>query len=382
MSHPKIRHIATSYDGAVIATGEFKRHVYTWNIEAKKLLADFDSVLEFGGSRLAVSGDGQLCAAGAYFGITEKGYAGGSVAVHETLSGKMLWQNRSIKRVQGLNFSMHWPHTLLAVFSDQPLHVINVESGLTMRKIRGIRSLYESPHGPIQFRESSSGYSLCNSETEKEIGRLKRHSFSTLDVTFSDDAVLVSEAGGPTTCYDLRDCSQAWVLDLEKGHHLLKITYNEKTQEFLGIDWNYEKGGDREILWLDEATGAVKRRLVVTGTPWEAEFAMRGTLLITCDGVMIDTCNGREIASLGFPRETDQITQHVDQGAARKIESKDSKPERVERESRRKSKTVVNPPQPILPRDERSKLRKKIMKELRGEDDDQDWLYGTGFDEE
>jgi len=308
MSRPKIRHIATSYDGKMMAAGEFTKHVHTWDMERREKVAEFDSVLEFGGSRLAISNNGQWCAAGAYDGasLAENRYVGGSVALHDASSGKMLWQNKKIKRVQSLKFSMHWPELLLAGFSDQPLLVVDAENGSILRKIRGVRHVYESPHEAIQFRESDSDYALFDSKNDREIGRLKRHIFSsTLDVSFSETYVLVSEAAGPVTCYELRSCSQVWQHLPEEGHHLLEVQYNEKTSEFVAVDLQYEKGSGSALVWLDETTGLVKRKVLLSGTPWVTGFAARGTLLITSDGILIDTSNGKEIANLSFPRETD-----------------------------------------------------------------------------
>jgi len=307
VSKPKIRHIATSYDGNVIAAGEFIRRVHTWNIETKKKLTDFDTVLEPGGSRLAISRDGRLCAAGAYDGgsLAENRYVGGSVAAYDTSTGEMLWQNKRIKRVQGLKFSTHCPEIIYAVFSDQPMNIIDTRTGSVVEKIRDTRGIWESPYEGIQMRESSRGDYLFGLSTGKRIGQLTDRRLGPLDVAFSDIYVVVSYGRGPVSCYSTENCIQVWRHDSEEGHHYVEMRYNEKSHEFIGVDLDYLKGASSSVVWLDEATGAVKRKLTLSGTPWETEFALKGTVLVTSDGVVMDTGSGEEIARLDFPREVE-----------------------------------------------------------------------------
>jgi hypothetical protein len=80
--------------------------------------------------------------------------------------------------------------------------------------------------------------------------------------------------------------------------------YSEKSHEFIGLDLEYMKGGDRSVVWLDEATGILKRRLLLTEKPFESEFALKGTILVTSEGALIDTSTGKELARLDFPRES------------------------------------------------------------------------------
>lgn len=291
----------------MVAAGEFKRRVSTWNIETKKELADFDTVLEFGGSRLAISRDGHFCAAGAYDGgsLAENRYVGGSVSVYDTSTGEMLWQNKGIKRVQRLMFSMHFPGMLYAAFSDQPLNVIDSRTGSVVERIRDTRGIWESPYEEIQLRESGRGDLLYNSSTGKRIGQLTDCRLGPLDVAFSDVYVVASYVGGPVNCCNTEDGIQVWRHDPQEGHHYVEITYNEESHEFVGVDLDFAKGTDTSIFWLDENTGVVRRKLRLTGTPWETEFALRGKILITSDGVLLDTCSGKEVARLDFPREVD-----------------------------------------------------------------------------
>jgi hypothetical protein len=305
MPRTRIRHLASSYDGTVIAAGEWVKSVQTWSIDTRERVAEFDTVLEPGGQRLAISRDGKLCAAGAYDGgsLAKNRYLGGSAAVYDALTGEMLWQNKGIKRVQELKFSMHQPGILFASFSDQPLHVVDSRTGAILKKLRGVRSIIESPFEKIQFRESAEGYFLVDSENDRQVGRLSRANYGPLDVTFSDIYAVVSEVGGRMRCFDMANRAQVWEHHSEKGYHVVAMKYNEKTRDIVGIDLDYEKGKMGSIVWLDENTGLPKRRLPFDARWNEVAFALKGTTIVTSNGGLMDASDGKEIARLDFPRE-------------------------------------------------------------------------------
>jgi hypothetical protein len=63
-----IRHLAASYSGNVLAAGEFEKRIHIFDVVTRTKVCEFDSRLDFGGRRLAVSDDGRYCAAGAEAG--------------------------------------------------------------------------------------------------------------------------------------------------------------------------------------------------------------------------------------------------------------------------------------------------------------------------
>jgi outer membrane protein assembly factor BamB len=308
MSKSKVRHIATSYDGNVVAVGEFERKVSTWDLETKKRMADFDTVLDFGGRRLTVSRDGRYCAAGTYDGanLAENRYVGGSVAVYDTSTGEMLWQNKKIKRVQRLKFSVHSPGKLYAACGEQPLIVLESATGSVVEKFRDTDGIWESPYDEIEMREKGRGDFLYDSSTGKRIGQLAYGGLGPLDVAFSENYVVASYAGGLVTCSDTKNCIQVWHHYAKEGRYA-RISYNQMSHEFIAVDLHWTKGTNESIVWLDENTGDIKRRLKFTSTPWETEFALRGTVLVTSDGMLLDTSSGKEIAGLDFPRDADDL---------------------------------------------------------------------------
>jgi hypothetical protein len=54
-----IRHISTSLSGHTIALAEFEKRVQIFDINSLHIISEFDTVLDFGGQRLAISEDGK-----------------------------------------------------------------------------------------------------------------------------------------------------------------------------------------------------------------------------------------------------------------------------------------------------------------------------------
>src|SRR4029079_15018889 len=95
MQSSSIRHIATSPRGNYFAAAEFKSITSIWNIDNAEKLYEFPTVLDFGGSRLAITSDGTACIAGAY-------HVNGIVC-YALPSGNVLWQRKDLKKVQRIN---------------------------------------------------------------------------------------------------------------------------------------------------------------------------------------------------------------------------------------------------------------------------------------
>src|SRR5690349_11802416 len=124
MAWNQIRHIATSYGGSIFAVAEFKRAVQIWCLAKNSLISAFEATLDFGGSRLAISSDGNSCVAGAYqiHGIT----------CYEAASGRERWRRKDIKRVQNICFSPD-DRQLFCGIEGRRMHVLNASTGETIQ---------------------------------------------------------------------------------------------------------------------------------------------------------------------------------------------------------------------------------------------------------
>src|SRR5262249_32853018 len=88
-----VRHIAVPRTGDdFFATGEFERDVTVWSLKARKCIGVMRTILDFGGTRLAVP-----CADRPFIitGSWRKG-----VAAYEGTTGGVLWSRKDLKNVQ------------------------------------------------------------------------------------------------------------------------------------------------------------------------------------------------------------------------------------------------------------------------------------------
>jgi hypothetical protein len=105
-----IRHIATSFNGQRIALAEFNSLVQIFDITDQQVLSEFKTVLDFGGRRIVIDEDGEICFCGCWerYGICD----------YETTTGKLIWQRKDLKRVQHIQILRSDKNILFTLLSD------------------------------------------------------------------------------------------------------------------------------------------------------------------------------------------------------------------------------------------------------------------------
>ena len=276
-----IRHIATTFDGNLFATAEFKEQVSIWKVDSGEKIISFPTHLDYGGRRLAISTDGHLCAAGAYsiYGVS----------VYRTTDGSLVWSRRDLKKIQWLKFDPT-QKTLLAGFSERPLHLLDSKTGETIKTFRGVRKKFISPYNSNIFLLDSSKLLLCN--TSNSPISIIRYTFAILDVAFSPHAVFLTESGGPLRAVNCSDGSLLWAYIPEEGSHFLRIGYNESSDTLFGIKWAYHKGGPYVLHEFNSKTGDLLSKKVLESNICETGFANRGNQLITSNGIFLTEPTG------------------------------------------------------------------------------------------
>ncbi len=302
-----IRHIATSYDGPVIAAAEFEHRLHIFDLETGQKVATFDSIMDFGGRRLAISPDGQQCAAGAY-------HAHG-LAMYDAGSGELLWQRKDLKKVQQLQFSKQDP-VLLACFERGPAHVLDLSSGATLRTMRGISRIEESPFGRFRIVCRSGRYEILDDERHVRIGQRGPGDF--YEATFTPSSVVLCEfelTGKPmeelpsireqlhgAACFSLEDGRSLWRHMFPTGINVQRFGFAESVGEIVSVTWPYVRGGDKNLVCFDKDTGEIRREFgLLKGPLSETEFARRGNLLITSAGEVINVAERKVAQRLDFP---------------------------------------------------------------------------------
>ena len=119
-----IRHIATSFNGQTIALAEFKKRVQIFDINSLEVISEFDTILDFGGRRLAISEDGKICICGCW----ERH----GICAYETKTGKIVWQRKDLKKVQHIQTLYTDNSKFFAHFEIGASRTFDINTGLAI----------------------------------------------------------------------------------------------------------------------------------------------------------------------------------------------------------------------------------------------------------
>jgi outer membrane protein assembly factor BamB len=283
-----IRHLATSFSGSVVAAGEFERTVHVWDLAATRHLATFDTVLSFGGKRLAITGDGECCIAAAY-------HVEG-VAAYSASTGAEVWHRKDLKKAQTIRFG-HDDRRVYCCFDKNSCHVLSRETGKTIKTWPGVRDVWESPYEPLMLVEK--GTLVLRTPDEKKVTTIARETFAVLRIAFAPGVVCISESTGPLRCLDTKTGEEAWRY-AQKGQHFLQLAYAEEARCFVGVCWPYERGGQHRLLRFGPESGQVSE-VSELGQSGDFAFCQRGSCLLSSDGLVIDSVTARRLLGLRFP---------------------------------------------------------------------------------
>jgi WD40 repeat protein len=279
----------SSYGGVHLAAAEFESVVHIWDLRSLTKLNSFETKLDFGGTRLAISPDGKMIAVGAW--------AGHSIAVYRVRDGFELWRRKDLTKVQRLDFDREG-RQLLCSFEQGASRRVEAKSGETAGTTRGAKKMWESPLGSAQLLERrSQDFVLANGESP--VASIPKVTFAALSVAFSPSEICLSEAGGPVRLCNLSSGTQLWRHDPPKGVHFLDVAFSAAARRFVGVSWPFERGGTRVLSHFDEK--GVARSVCKLGSSASVHlsvFCAQGTKLVTNTGDILDTESGQIKAKL------------------------------------------------------------------------------------
>lgn len=285
-----IRHISTSYDGNVIAAAEFEHHVQIWDLESQTQITSFETTLDFGGHRLAISPDGNSCAVGAYnvHGI----------ALYDARNGTELWRRRDLKKVQRIRPSYDGSR-LFCGFEGKAFQPLNISNGRSMPSLRGVKDLFESAYDDVMIVDrKGKDFKLVNND-QKQVTTVPRTTFAALDFAFAPKKIAITESGGAISCYDADSGDRLWAHNPGDGVHALDLTYNEGIETFAAVTWPYQKGGQHQLVNLLAESGKLVGAFPIDGAH-EFAFCSRGSTLISSDGKLRNTATGEVQGTIPF----------------------------------------------------------------------------------
>jgi len=271
----KMRHIATSHEGSVFLTAEFKKKVFCWNLNTYELIAEFNTVLDFGGKRLDVSEDGTRCVAAAY--------SRHGVSMYNALTGSVVWIRKDIKKTQFIKFNPSNEKIYIGI-DGKSMVTVNKTDGSDDEKIKSATEVYfdASLSEPIYLKGQNQviGNGL----------KITCPTFAFLDVQPIGSGVVLSAVCSELMYYDYAKKKIVWRITPKENEHFLKIAYSAKNCMVYSILYKYNVPREEPYYFLygiSTLDGSIKFIFPLPIGSCEFGFAQGATKLICSSGEII-----------------------------------------------------------------------------------------------
>lgn len=282
-SFGSIRQLSAAAEVGRVALGEADSRVSIWDLDPIRVVATFETILDFGGQRIRLSNDGAivLCAA----------YHRDGVAAYDCATGRLLWQNRGVKRPQRLTTSRTSRLTYVGV-EGGPCLALSLDDGSVVERIRGVGRVVESPFDRLVFLDRY--HPVVATLERKPLFAVPRTTFAFLGVAFGPRQLVLSEAVGPVRCVELGSGRVAWVHRPPEGVHCVDLAYCGRAEAFVGVLRLIAHGDSRQLVrFNDDGSVVVMKDL---GRPAAQCFGQAGASLLTTEGRLIEIPSGNESA--------------------------------------------------------------------------------------
>jgi hypothetical protein len=288
-----IRHLAASKRSSLVAAAFFEHRVQIWDLETKEMVKEFETVLSFGGNRLAMDSSGERCIAAAW-----TAGKGGGVACYETRTGELLWHRPELRQTQRIRFSPDG-EAAWCVPDSGLTKLLDSADGKTLDVVRGLSDIFASEYSADLLMEKRKCDYFLRREKNLQIPRL---TFAVLDAAFGRRSLAISESGGGVRGIDIVTGKELWRHLPGADRHFLRLWYREADRNFYGVLWAFRNGKFRTLVRLDERSGTpyVLCRL----NSWEEAYCANLDSVLTSSGELLGLSDGRLLTRLQFP-ETD-----------------------------------------------------------------------------
>lgn len=278
-----IRHIdIPKMSQDLFVTAEFVKRVSIWSLEKMEKIADVDTTLDSGGSRLVLipTDKEPIVVTGAYVRYGVSAYS---------LNGKKLWERKDLKKPQYIKFLKNAGEVCVGIgFDGKPFHILNVDTGDTIKLYKGVRNIFTNRDDTSWITVSNTDIKLIDMDNEVE--RWSRNT-AILSVGFSKEKILINTSY-TLICYD-HIGNENWRYNCPDEHIIHNVCWNTRRKCWLFILWNNINGGPKYLCKVDENGSLISKEEL--GEIWEYAFSGDGQLLITSDGEVIDTHNLRVV---------------------------------------------------------------------------------------
>ena len=285
MRRSAIRHLAISGESAIVVAAFFQTKTQIWSWATKQQLSEFETILDFGGRRLALTPDGSVCIAGSFHH---------GLAAYSVPEGRLLWHRKDIRKVQRITLNSSGRELYCGV-EGPSVFILETDTGTSLGKVARASSIIASHvsfHRLIVRRGDSY---LVEGDRELEIPAA---SFSLLDAAFSSEAVCISEPRTGIRCIDLASGNLVWHYKTLGANH---IAFNSSDQRFYCVGGLDTKPHSSSLIRLANTFLECDRVAELNQSSTEA-FTPSGAVLVTKEGEVYETSSGNLLAVLEFPQ--------------------------------------------------------------------------------
>jgi hypothetical protein len=266
-----------------------------WDVARMDRIGSFDCSLSLFGGRLALADleESPIVVAGAW------GVPG--VRAHDPSTGAVLWERRDLVRSGPILAGGDGGHVTVA-FGDRPAELLEARNGRSVRRLRGVRSVWQSPFATLSLVERTGAVDLLGGESWERLWRSTLEGFALGAATFSRDSVLYSTAvdadtdqSTPVVCRAF-DGTERWRFIASPLHSVPRLAWDHERHEWLILEFDFEHRQRDELVRLTDDGEVVARW--DAGASIDQVFAAGGRVLVTSGGSLLDTRSGAVSGSL------------------------------------------------------------------------------------
>ena len=282
--------ISSTVTGSRFVAAEWNKSIQVWDIY-DGFVSKFESELDWFGStyRVSISEDGERVAVGSY--------EENSVALYESDTGKLVWKRKGIRTVQDVSILDFMSNVVFVNTEDYGSFFLNINTGETIEKPRGIKVVKKNPYGSINMFGKRLDVLLLNGIELPPIKKYSRKCFAMLDACFSNDTVFCAYACNPLEAISLVTLEPIWEINV--AGHFRDIKYCVDIDTLLGIRWDYDKGGPKWLCYINAKTGKIEKEVCVGGAVAN-RLLCHGKFVVTNHGEVYSTISGQKVKQFDF----------------------------------------------------------------------------------
>jgi outer membrane protein assembly factor BamB len=297
--------VATSFNNGIVAFGrrgkENSGKVQIVDMAKNRIISEFKTIFCYVNCGvLAISESGNICICGSYDRYGVCGY--------DVKSGEKIWQRRDLKKVSRMQLVRSNSNFLFVSFREgsRASEIIEISTGKSVEKMIGVKSYFESKFSPLYILDTTKKLTVFDRNTKEKRFDIETHFSASdrscrgdalLDISFTENSILVSETGLYETglyCYDINTGKLLWHTE-DKPFY--RLAYNEEIQKYVGYTWDHKKSDIIKLKYINCENGKIENEKIID-TPnsfgYAARFGFDGKILITADKEIIDVKTGEK----------------------------------------------------------------------------------------